>query len=74
MEAVVLRIECAGGLYRPESASSLAAVSVARCRICCNGHRRFAATLLVDAAKLSEASRKADKHDRSFEVTNLYME
>lgn len=29
---------------------------------------------IVDATKLSEASRKADKHDRSFEVTNLYME
>lgn len=28
----------------------------------------------VDAGKLSEASRKADKHDRAFEVTNLYME
>lgn len=27
----------------------------------------------VDAAQLSEASRKADKHDRAFSVANLYM-
>lgn len=29
---------------------------------------------VVDATRLSEASRKADKPDRSFEVTNLYIE
>lgn len=29
---------------------------------------------VVSADKLSEASRKADKHDRAFEVANLYME
>ena len=29
---------------------------------------------LVDAALLSEASRKADRHDRAFAVANLYME
>jgi hypothetical protein len=28
----------------------------------------------VDGGKLSESSRKADKHDRAFEVANLYME
>ncbi|MBN9368575.1 MAG: hypothetical protein J0H59_16295 [Comamonadaceae bacterium] len=28
----------------------------------------------IDAAKLSDASRKADKHDRAFAVTGLYME
>lgn len=28
----------------------------------------------IDAEKLSDASRKADKHDRAFAVTGLYME
>jgi len=29
---------------------------------------------VLDATKLSEASRKTDRHDRAYEVTNLYME